>query len=91
MALKIWNGRGHGYKYPQHYAYVAAHSMKQAAELLSMAFYGKETKNIISVFEVSNYYNKGTWGNHMEGIEATEPCVYLQDQSTYGSKPFRVI
>ena len=87
--LKIWNGRCSGHKYQQnHHAYVAAYSMKQAAEMLSMAFYGEQFKNLISVKEISLYYNKGTWGNTMIGIEPIEPCVYLSEGY---NKPFRVI
>jgi len=86
--LKIWNVRVHGHKYQRHHAYVAAYSMKQAAEMLSMAFYGSEHKDLISINEISKYYHKGAWGNDMNGIEPVEPCVYLCDSS---GKPFRVI
>ena len=89
--LKIWNGRAHGHKYDRHHAYVAAYSMKQAAELLSMAFFGNETKTLISINEISKYYAKGAWGNRMIGIGAEEPCVYLCDERDSNSKPFRVI
>lgn len=89
--LKIWNGRCHGHKYSRHHAYVAAFSMKQATELLSMAFYGNEHKDIITTHEISNYYNKNAWGNKMDGIIPTEPCVYLCDEQKSTNKPFRVI
>lgn len=90
--LKIWNGRCHGHKYGRHYhAYVAAYSMNQAAEMLSIAFHGSEHKNLISTNEISNYYHKGAWGNKMDGIEATEPCVYLCDERLSENKPFRVV
>jgi hypothetical protein len=65
--------------------------MKQAAELLSMAFYGIEHKDLISSSEISVYYNKGAWGNAMDGIPPIEPCVYLLDDQNGLSKPFRVI
>jgi hypothetical protein len=90
-ALKIWNGRCHGHKYNRHHAYVAAYSMKQAAEMLSIAFYGSEHKNLISTSEISKYYNKGAWGNKMQGIEPIEPCVYLCDEQKGSNKPFRVV
>ncbi len=89
--LKIWNGRSHGHKYERHHAYVAAYSMKQAAEILSIAFYGSEHKDLISTSEISKYYNKNAWGNKMNGIEATEPCVYLCDERKSEYKPFRVV
>lgn len=89
--LKIWNGRCHGHKYELHRAYVAAYSMKQAAEILSIAFYGSEHKDLISTSEISKYYSKGCWGNKMNGIEATEPCVYLCDERKSEYKPFRVV
>lgn len=89
--LKIWNGRCHGAKYRRHHAYVAAYSIKQARELLSMAFFGKEHPNLISGSEIRDYYNAGSWGNVMEGIEPTEPCVYLCDETIRVNKPFKVI
>ncbi len=41
-------------------------------------------------------YKSDCWGNAMKGIEATEPCVYLIDESIEArssgkSKVFRVI
>lgn len=90
-ALKIWNGRVHGSKYERHHAYVAAYSLKQAAELLSMAFFGSDYKDLISTFEISKYYSKGAWGKKMDGIIPTEPCVYLNDGRVPDSKPFRVV
>ena len=90
-SLKIWNGRVHGRKYDRHHAYVAAYSMKQAAELLSLAFFGSGYKTLISTSEISKYYSKGAWGNKMNGIEPIEPCVYLCDERERGTKPFRVV
>jgi hypothetical protein len=89
--LKIWNGRSHGHKYKRHHVYVAAYSMRQAAELVSKACYGEDMPNLVSTSEISVYYSKGSWGNKMNGIDATEPCVYLADESNSQNKPFRVI
>lgn len=75
--LKIWNGRGHG-KYDRGYIYVAAYTQKQAAELVSRACYGDEHPNLISLNEIKNYYSFGSWGNAMNGIIPTEPCVYAE-------------
>jgi hypothetical protein len=72
--LKIWNGRGHG-KYDKYHIYVAAFTQKQAAELVSSACFGCNDR--ISVSELRNYYFEGSWGNPMDGIVATEPCVYI--------------
>jgi len=90
--LKIWNGRCYGNKYHNHHAYVAAYTMKQAAELLSMAFYGDKHKDLIKTHTISKYYSKGAWGNKMEGIEPIEPCVYLcLEHGGNNHKPIRVI
>jgi hypothetical protein len=89
--LKIWNGRSHGNKYHEHHAYVAAYSMKQAHELLSVVFFGEGHHNLLSHSEIKNYYSE-CWENAMNGIERTEPCVYLCDETKgINSKPFRVI
>lgn len=89
--LKIWNGRSHGGKYRNHCVYVAATSMKQAAELVSKACYGVEFTDRISPSEISKYFSKGSWGNRMNGIKPDEPCVYLCDESNSTNVPFRVI
>ena len=73
--LKIWNGRGHG-KYNREHIYVAAYRQKQAAELVSIACYGDEHPNIITPHQIKDYYSFGCWGNTMNGIIPTEPCVY---------------
>jgi hypothetical protein len=85
--LKIWNGRGHG-KHDKGHIYVAAYSQKQATELVSLACY--ELPDIISVNEIRNYYSPA-WGNSMDGIEPTEPCVYVQERAYSTEKPVRVI
>jgi hypothetical protein len=89
-ALKLFNGRSQGHKYPRHHVYVAAKSMAEAARLVSMAFFdGRD--NLVSVHEINIYYSKGSWGNKMDGIEPLEPCVYLCDETKFENKPFRVI
>jgi len=50
---------------------VGATSKKQVAELLNTAFNGKK----MTTNEVSNYFSD-CWGNNMNDIELTEPCVY---------------
>lgn len=77
--LKIWNGRGHG-KFSKGHIYVAAYSQKQAAELISIACFGQEHPDRVSTSEVKNYYHKGAWGNTMDGITPTEPCVYVSEK-----------
>jgi hypothetical protein len=80
--LKIWNGRGHGKTYGKGHIYVAAYSRKQAAELVSRACYGNDYPNNISISEIKVYYSADCWGNPMNGIIPTEPCVYAS------TKPF---
>lgn len=89
--LKIWNGRSHGHIYDGHTVYIAAYSVKQAAELASMACFGPKFPNIITKNEINVYYSKNAWGNAMEGITAEEPCVYMTNDRIIDSKPFRVI
>jgi len=69
--LKIWNGRGLGEYINEHF-YVAAYTGKQAIELINSVIGWGMNAN-----ELRNYYNKGSWGNTMEGIEPTEPCLYV--------------
>ena len=89
--LKKWNGRAHGSKYKRGYVYVAAYSQKQAAELVSKACFGEEHPDLVSATEIRTYYNSGAWGNAMNGIEPTEPCVYIQKEHFSGEKPIRII
>ncbi len=84
MKLKLFNGRGHG-KFDRHYMYVAATSQAQCARLLSQA-----CETHVSVSEISVYYNHGSWGNSMDGIIPTEPCVYAQLRSS-GNPPTRIL
>jgi hypothetical protein len=85
--LKLFNGRGHGRKYQKGHFYVAAYSQKQAAELVGKAagFVGS-----IGVSEIAQYYHKNSWGNTMDGIEPTEPCVYGVER-IWGDKPKRIV
>lgn len=85
--LKIWNGRGHG-KFDNGHIYVAAYTQKQAAELIAEAC----NSPWITTHEIRTYYSKGCWGNSMDGIEPTEPCVYAENsQDAYKGKPKRII
>lgn len=70
--LKKWNGRASG-RMKGHF-YVAAHSQKQAAELIHKA---GGNMGGSSIWEIRNYYSN-CWGNAMNGIEPIEPCVYHQ-------------
>lgn len=71
--LKFWNGRGHGKTYGRGGSfYVAAYSVKEAVEIIN------SFENIhVSANEINHYYSK-CWGNPMDGINPTEPCLYAQ-------------
>jgi hypothetical protein len=83
--LKFWNGRAHGRIYAGGFFNVAAHSKKQAAELISSI----EGVGYLRVNEITTYYSS-CWGNDMKDIVATEPCVYY---TTFSSedKPLKLI
>jgi len=84
--LKIWNGRGHG-KYDRGHFYVAAYSNKQATELI-----GNASECHISGNEIKKYYSIDCWGNAMDGIIPTEPCVYIvEDEYSPDRKPIRIV
>lgn len=73
--LKIWNGRS-----PKHNGgtvYVAAYSIKQAGEITEKAL--GLWKGAVSYSEITKYWHNGAWGNSMDGVTPTEPCVYLQE------------
>lgn len=73
--LKKWNGRGHGKYNRGYHIYVAAYSRAHAARLVSAAcFDGRE--DLVRSAEIKDYYSEGLWGNAMDGITPTEPCVY---------------
>jgi hypothetical protein len=76
-----WNGRAQGNKYRNGVFYVAAYSEAEAARLIMKAG-GMEGMSGLN--EIKKYYSKA-WGNPMQGIEPTEPCVYVQIR--YGGKP----
>lgn len=69
--LKKWNGRdgkGKGGKF-----YIAAYTQTQAAELYAKAVGFSRG----ALGEIMNYYSN-CWGNAMNEINPTEPCVYHQ-------------
>jgi len=70
--LKLYNG-GQVYTedFKRSYFYVAAYNFKHCIELLNEA-----TGSNSSPSQINAYWNKGGWGNVMQGIEPTEPCVY---------------
>ena len=82
--LKLFNGVAHGSKHKNQKLYVAASSMKRCAELAS-----KASGTFITQYDVSIYWSKGSWGTAMNGIEASEPCVYVIDKET--KTPKRVL
>ncbi|MDD5358412.1 MAG: hypothetical protein PHX80_04645 [Candidatus Nanoarchaeia archaeon] len=82
--LKIWNGRGQ-HDYARCHLFVAAYSVKQAAEIIGMAC---GLMKSIGVWEINNYYAKGLWGTSMKDITPTEPCVYAEKFN--GKKPFKI-
>jgi hypothetical protein len=81
--LKVWNGRGHG-KHSKKHINVAAYTKKQAAELIGIA-----CECMVSVSEITVYYSD-CWGNSMNDIVPTEPCVYI-DEKYRKSQPVRVL
>lgn len=89
--LKLWNGHINTREYKRHHLYVAAYSQKHACELIGTIFYGEENKEFFSVNTLKSYFNPDCWGNTMNGIEATEPCVYLHNEQDRTSPPFRVL
>jgi hypothetical protein len=82
--LKIWNGISPNQRQYKGGIYVAAYSQKQAKELIEKVF-----SITLSTREIADYYYSGSWGDPMNGIEPTEPCVYAQE--TCISKPIRLI
>ena len=76
--LKVWNGRGHGrnidntINYGTYHFYVAAYSMAEACRIINKAC------NVnINSSEIKNYYSN-CWGNIMNSIIPTEPCLYIK-------------
>jgi hypothetical protein len=75
--LKLFNGRGHG-KHTGSSFFVAAYSIKQAAELVSLAAHGHT--DMASVYEINAYYSNSGWGNVIkETGEPLGPCLYVKD------------
>lgn len=78
--IKIWNGRAPGNN--RGHIYVAAFSKKQAVDIINIAF-----GSYITDHEINVYYSKGSWGNSMDGITPSEPCVYYQN--SYSDTPVK--
>ena len=72
--LKVWNGKGFG-KYDQYFIYVAAYTKKQALELINKACFNR--LDMVSYKYFTDYY-ANCWGNAMNGIIPTEPCLYVE-------------
>lgn len=83
--LKKWNGRGQGEWQGGHIS-IAAYSQKQAAELLGKVT-GYTRGNLTEIRE----YFSPCWGNDMEGVEPTEPCVYGTTKENRWGKAERII
>lgn len=78
--LKKWNGRNcRGGSFC-----IAAYSQQQAAELLN-----KVSGTRGGTSEIKNYFSP-TWGNDMNGIIPTEPCVYEIKENWKNQKPVKV-
>jgi hypothetical protein len=84
--LKIWNGRGAGQKYRNGHLFVAAYSVKQAAELIN-----KGCDTYITAYEIKHYFNPDCWGDTMKGIEPTEPCLYGTTSDKLFENPIKII
>ena len=70
--LKKWNGRGHGI-YARNHLYISAYSQKEACRLIGEAC---KLGYPISTYEFKNFYSD-VWGNGIDGIEPSKPCVYV--------------
>jgi len=92
--LKLFNGRdwdccgGH--------LYVAAYSIKDAAELASAAYRkikGLENRpdiKMTTISEINVYWHKGCWGNNMNGI-SPERGVWWTEKEYGTPKPVRIL
>ncbi len=70
--LKVWNGGGiYQGEYRNFSINVCAHTKKEAIELIC-----KHLAPNISASHFSDFFSN-CWGNDMQGIEPTEPCVYV--------------
>jgi len=75
--LKLWNGRQSEFSLKRGSSiYIAAFTQKQASELLKKAFGLPEDCTRYNGAEIRNYFNESCWGNSMDHITPTEPCVY---------------
>lgn len=80
--LKFWNGRGQGNgKYKNGHLYVAAYSRKHAAHMINLAL-----KSWVTEYEIRKYFSQ-CWGNPMQGITPTKPCVFA---SISNEKPIKI-
>lgn len=69
--LKLWNGGD--WKARHGHLYVAAYSVKEACELCREAYRkvrpdAPEDYYPITTHELNVYFNKGCWGNPMDGV-----------------------
>ena len=82
--LKIWNGSGCGSEYINGHLYVAAYSQKQAVEVINQA-----CSSNVTISHFKNYFSEGSWGNDMNHIIPTEPCVYAAKH--FRDKPTKIL
>jgi len=93
--LKLFNGRD--WECRGGHLYVAAYSTKDAAELASAAYRkikGYEDRPDIeatSVHEVRTYWNKGCWGNPMEGVVPERGVWWTPKEYGPSAQPIRRI
>ena len=82
--LKLFNGSAHGKFLRGYHAYVAAYSIADASDVMTVAFGGsrKWTR------ELNVYWHKGHWGNAMEGITPERGCWVAKKPT---GKPERIV
>lgn len=94
--LKIWNGGD--WEHSGGHVFVCAHSVKDAAELISEAYRkikgyaDRPDINIVSVGQIRNYYHSDCWGNSMEGVIRERGVWWAKsDGNGRHGKPERVL
>ena len=70
--LKVWNGGGIYYgEYKNWHVNVCATSRKEAVEIMNKYLSCNYTASYMGT------HFSDCWGNDMDGIEPTEPCLYV--------------
>jgi len=86
--LKLFNFYVNVGIYKYQHCYVAHESLPKAAEIASSVLFGNPSQ--ISKSEANKYWHKNAWGNKMDGIVPTEPCVWVSERNA-DAKPQRLI